>query len=297
MKNLSAVDRIVRLVSGLVFIEAGYFWLGGGMQFIAVSLGLILLATALLGFCPINRVFNFSSLRESSWSMKGWSWAALVLLVVVILFGGSYASNFMTRKVYLEDFNRMNHYYKQALFQTGLHNRDQAIANYDELVKQYAVFEGKYTAYHPYAIKADPQFNEDLARVSKMIMNVHEQVHGGDLQEAHLALEQVRPVFQDIFKRNGFSMLAVALVDFHDVMEMVLDAANAKDVAHVAITYADADAKLKLIEAEANDPEIQSIRQNLETVRQLAEDGKLEQLPAAANALKSSFVKVYLKRG
>ena len=54
-------------------------------------------------------------------------------------------------------------------------------------------------------------------------------VHTGDLHEAHLELEKVRPVFQEMFKRNGFSLLSVALVDFHDAMEVMLDAANAKD--------------------------------------------------------------------
>ena len=297
MKNLSAVDRIVRLVVSLVFIEIGYFWLGGGMQFLAVAIGVILLVTALAGFCPLNKLIGIRTLRENSWSMKGWSWATLILVVLVVLVGGSYTSNFVTKRVYLEEFNQMNHYYKQTLFLTGQQKREEAIANYDELVKQYAAYEYKYTTYHPYALKGDPQFNSDLARVSLMIAQVGKQVYEGDLEQAHLALEQVRPVFQDIFKRNGFSMLAVALVDFHDVMETVLDAANEKDVAHVAVTYADADIKLKAIEVEANDAEIQAIRKNLENVRQLAEDGKLEDLPGAANVLKSSFVKVYLKRG
>jgi len=297
MKNLGGIERVVRLILGLLLIEAGYFWLGGGAQMLAIAAGLLLLATALLGFCPVHKLLKINTLRTGAPPPRPWVGAALAVLVALILAGGSYASHFLSKKIYLEDFNRMNHYYKQALFHTGQQDREQAIANYDELVQQYGAFATKYSRYHPYALKRDPQFNADLARVSGLIAGVQEPVHGGDLAQAHRELEQIRPVFQEIFKRNGFSLLAVALVDFHDVMELVLDAANAKDPGHVAVAYADADSKLKAVEAEAQDAEIRAIRDHLETVRRLAEAGELEQLPAAANALKSSFVKVYLKRG
>ena len=297
MLNLGTIDRVIRLIVGLLLVEGGYFWLGGGLQVLLIALGLILVATAAIGFCPLMRLFRFSTLRENARPMKGWGWISLGLVVLIVFVGGSYASVFMTKKLYLEDFNQMNNFYKQALYQTGQNNRDQAIDNYDKLVMEYSDFMDKYLGYHPYVLKGDEQFTADLQRVSKMIGGVADQVHDGDLQQAHLALEQVRPIFQEIFKRSGFSMLAVALVDFHDVMEMVLDAANAKNAGHVGVSYADADVKLNAIEAEANDVEIQAIRQNLEKVRQLAEEGQLEELPAAANTLKSSFVKVYLKRG
>jgi hypothetical protein len=134
--------------------------------------------------------------------------------VAVILLVGSYASDFFTRKFFLDDYNQMNNYYKQALFNTGQNNREKAVENYDRLVTEYAAFQVKYSTYHPYAIKGDAQFNADLERVAVMIAGVTEGVHQGDLSQAHVALEHVRPVFQDIFKRNNFSMLAVALVGF-----------------------------------------------------------------------------------
>ena len=48
-----------------------------------------------------------------------------------------------------------------------------------------------------------------------------------------------------MFKRNGFSMLSVALVDFHDAMETILTAASAKDVAGVTSLYPSVSEKLK----------------------------------------------------
>jgi hypothetical protein len=137
----------------------------------------------------------------------------------------------------------------------------------------------------------------DLQRVDGLIQAVHALVQGGDLLQAHLGLEQVRPVFQDLFKRNGFSMLAVALVDFHDAMELILDAANAKDAAKTLALYPAISAKLQPVESEAPDAEIQAIRKNLDGLQALAQQGQVEQLPAQAQALKSSFIKVYLQRG
>jgi hypothetical protein len=89
----------------------------------------------------------------------------------------------------------------------------------------------------------------------------------------------------------------VALVDFHDEMELILDAANAQEAAKVVALYPEVSAKLQVIEAETNDAEIQTIRQNLESLLSLAQEGRADELPAQAGELKSSFVKVYLKRG
>jgi hypothetical protein len=92
-------------------------------------------------------------------------------------------------------------------------------------------------------------------------------------------------------------MLSIALVDFHDVMELILDAANAKDPQKVIALYPQLEEKLKAVEQVTNDDEIQAIRKNLDELLKLAQDNKIEELPGKADKLKSSFVKVYLKRG
>jgi hypothetical protein len=217
--------------------------------------------------------------------------------LVAVLVGGSYGSHFMTRKLFLEDFNAMNDHYKQTLFLTGKNERAKATEKYDLLLPAFARFQAKYSAYRPYALKNDTQLSSDLVAVQGMLQGVNEQVRTGDLQQAHLALEKVRPVFQQVFKRNGFSMLAVALVDFHDDMELMLEAATSKNADKLVALYPQVSDKLKAIEAEANDAEIQTIRQNLDALRALAEAKTLGALPPAGDALKTSFVKVYLKRG
>ncbi len=297
MNNLHPIDRFVRAFAGIALLELGYFWLAGGWQIGAFVVGAVLLITALAKFCPLYSLLGLRT-GHAQTNAPGKVYAVLAGLgLLAVLVGGSYASQFFTRKLFLEDFNAMNDYYKQTLFLTGKNERAKAIEKYDLLLPAFARFQAKYSAYRPYALKNDTQLAADLASVQGMLAGVNEPVRTGDLQQAHLALEKVRPVFQQMFKRNGFSMLAVALVDFHDDMELMLEAAESKNADKLLALYPQVSDKLKAIEAEASDAEIQTIRKNLDALRDQAQAKSLDALPAAGEALKTSFVKVYLKRG
>jgi uncharacterized protein HemY len=80
-------------------------------------------------------------------------------------------------------------------------------------------------------------------------------------------------------------------------MELVLDAANAKDASKVIALYPQVSEKLKAVEEQANDLEIQAIRKNLDQALATANSANHDQLATQAETLKSSFIKVYLKRG
>ena len=297
MNNLHPIDRFARAFGGIALLELAYFWLSGSAQIAAYAVGAVLLVTALVKFCPLYSLLGLrtGNAQTAASSTTMVSLAAVVLLAAAV--GGSYASNFFSRKFFLEDFNVMNDHYKQTLFLTGKNERAKANAKYDLLMPAYAKFQDKYSTYRPYALKSDTQLSSDLLAVQTMLQGVNDQVRTGDLHEAHLALEKVRPVFQEVFKRNGFSMLAVALVDFHDAMELMLDAATAKNADKLVELYPQVSDKLKAIEAEANDAEIQTIRKNLDALLAAANAKTLDVLPATGDALKTSFVKVYLKRG
>jgi len=297
MRNMSTLDRIIRLVISLALFQLAYFWLAGGLQIVIFVVGIIALGTAALGSCPLYRLIGIRTDRADARPLGRVGILASALLVIGLLVGGSYASDFFTRKRFIEDFNAMNTSYKQALFYTGQNDRVQAIANYDHLVVAYAGFQAKYISYHPYAIKGDAQFAGDLADVAQTIVSTSTNVHTGDLTLAHKQLETIRPVFQDIFKRNDFSMLSITLVDFHDAMELILDPANAKNPQQVIAIYPQVSEKLHAVEAEVNDAEIQAIRANLDGLLSLAQHDAADGLPAKAGELKSSFVKVYLVRG
>ena len=295
--NLIPLDRLIRALVGIALLELAFFWLVGGLQIGAYVIGAVLLLTALVRFCPIYRILGLQINYSQKPKPSALSFALAVTLLLIAVVAGSYASSFFTRKLFLEDFNAMNDHYKQTLFLTGKNERVKANEKYDLLVPAYAQFQGKYSTYRPWVIRSDVQWGSDLVAVQGMLQGVNDQIRSGDLQKAHLALEKVRPVFQDMFKRNGFSMLAVALVDFHDAMELMLDAAATKNTEKMKSLYPELNDKLKAIEAVSNDAGIQEIRKNLDALIGLANTNSTDALASAADLLKSSFVKVYLKRG
>lgn len=296
-RNVGGLDVVLRLFIAEVLLLGAFFWAHGAAQIVLYLFSAVAFFTATFQFCGLYTIVGVTTCpiktKEFSKNKRFISAAALILFLML----GAYYSNFFSKKFFLEDFSRMNHYYKQTLFFTGQNNRDESVKNYKNLVTEYSVFHLKYSKYHPYVIASDKQFNGDLEKVNKIIISLGDRVVGGNLPEVHIEFEAIRPVFQDILKRNGFSMLAVYLVDFHDVMELVLDGADAKSSSEVISAYTIADSKLKAVEEVANDEEIQNIRQKLETVLSLAKSGNSEALPKAGGELKSAFVKVYLKRG
>jgi hypothetical protein len=294
--NIGTLDRFIRAILGPVLVASGIFWVAGALQVVLILLGVIISATALIGFCPIYLPFNLST-NKNAVKLSGKGIIALPVVLILVLVAASLASTYITRKQFLENYNAMNSNYKQALFQTGLKNRDESIKYYSQLQTTYVEFSSKYASYRPYALSGDTQFSADLATVSKIIAESAPLVQTGDLAQAHVQLEQVRPIFQEMFKRNGFSLLAMNLVDFHDVMEKLIDDGAKKDAAASLEHYAEADRLLKSVEAELNDADVQGIRQSLDALLKLAQDGKVDDLAAQADALKKSFLKVYLIRG
>lgn len=63
--NEAGWDRIVRVVLGLVLL---YLWLGGVLSgTVAIVLGIIgiiLLITGIVGFCPLYRVLGFATRKQ-----------------------------------------------------------------------------------------------------------------------------------------------------------------------------------------------------------------------------------------
>jgi len=196
--------------------------------------------------------------------------------------------------LFLKDFNQVNNPYKETLFATGQGLRNESINFYVNLTVALTAFQEKYKYYRPQVIESDKQFSKDMENVSVIISDVRNGIYTGNLTESHKKLEEVRPIFQKILTRNGLLPLSVALVDFHDVMELVLDAANKKDASKVAEVYPKADEKLRAVEAISSEPGIMSIRANLNEVLNLAKENKTAELPAKAGELKASYVKVYL---
>jgi len=296
-RNENTIDRLLRVLVAEVFFLAAYFWFGGVVSIVLYVLGAIMLITAITGFCGLYMLLGINTLQKFSGKTKKITVIIFIILFIAIAIAGIYLSIFFSKKIFLNDFNAMNNYYKQTLFNTGQNKREISIDNYNKLAAEYNKFYDKYTTYHPYDLKKDSKFNQDLTNVLQMITGLKEKVYKGDLKQAHLDFEKIRPVLQDILKRNNFSLFAVYLVDFHDSMEVLIEKSDKKDAVGVLAAYGDSDGKLKSVEQEANDEEIKAIRAKLEELLGLAKGGKADELSKKAAELKSSFIKVYLKRG
>lgn len=297
IQNENIIDRFIRFLFAEISLLLALFWLGGIWQAIACVLGVVLFATALSGFCGLYRVFRFSTVRREKEKISKIRFFSFLAILLAVGVAGFYASSFFSKKFFVEDYNRMNDYYKQVLYNTGQDKREESISNYNQLLAQYAVFNEKYSRYHPLAIAGDKKFNQDLASIGELFESLRIMVNTGNLKTSHAEFEKARPIFQDILVRNGFSMFSIALVDFHDSMEKVIEAADKKDAAGVIISYVEADDKLKAVETGEIHEGVDAIRDNLEGVLELAKTGDPDSLSAKAAELKSSFIKVYMKAG
>jgi hypothetical protein len=62
--NESNVDRLIRAVAGVILLVLGLGVLGGAVAVVADVLGVVMLATAAIGFCPLYALANFSTLKK-----------------------------------------------------------------------------------------------------------------------------------------------------------------------------------------------------------------------------------------
>ena len=295
--NEGLIDRIIRIIIGSVALFSGGFWLGGIGQIVALIIGAVMTLTGLVGFCGIYTILKINTCSKNQKPLTSPQVVSIVALFAILTGAGSFASIKITQNKFLEDFNKMNGSYKQALFLTGQSKRDEAKSNYDQWVIGFLDFFQKYSQYKPFVLRNDSQFNSDLDKVANIIKDSKSGVYEGDLPLTHKKLEEVRPIFQEMFKRNGFSMLSITLTDFHDSMEKLITAADAKKPADIIRDYPETNGILVQIEAELNDTDIKSIRQNLDALLNLAKENKVDDLSKKAAELKGSFVKVYLIKG
>lgn len=61
-KNESQLDRILRIIGGIILLVLDFSGIvQGGLAVVALVLGLILVGTGIIGFCPLYALFKFST--------------------------------------------------------------------------------------------------------------------------------------------------------------------------------------------------------------------------------------------
>ena len=64
LQNESQTDRIVRFLAGLVVAFASYSYFTGLLQLVLYIVAVILLVTAITGFCLIYKLVGISTLKK-----------------------------------------------------------------------------------------------------------------------------------------------------------------------------------------------------------------------------------------
>ena len=67
-KNEGTVDRVIRVVLGIILIGLGiYFQASWGLvaMIVLIILGLIALITGIIGFCGLYKIFKISTIKKN----------------------------------------------------------------------------------------------------------------------------------------------------------------------------------------------------------------------------------------
>ena len=63
--NEGPVDRIIRVIIGIALVALGLLGVASGVWiWVAYILGAILLITGIVGFCPLYKLFKFSTAKK-----------------------------------------------------------------------------------------------------------------------------------------------------------------------------------------------------------------------------------------
>ncbi len=63
IKNESTMDRAIRAIVGVVILYVAYAILTGLVAFLGYIVGIVLLFTAITGYCPLYKILGISTLK------------------------------------------------------------------------------------------------------------------------------------------------------------------------------------------------------------------------------------------
>lgn len=64
MKNEGTIDRWIRGIIAIIFFYAGYYSTVGLWSILAYVLGIVLLLTAITGYCPLYKALGISTRKK-----------------------------------------------------------------------------------------------------------------------------------------------------------------------------------------------------------------------------------------
>lgn len=63
-QNEGSIDRIIRAIVGVVFSVSGFYFFTGIPQIVVYIVGVVMLVTAVTGFCGLYAVFHINTKKK-----------------------------------------------------------------------------------------------------------------------------------------------------------------------------------------------------------------------------------------
>lgn len=230
----------------------------------------------------------------------------LVIILGTILIGGYITYDYFTEKTFFKDYDSLNNNFKQALFSTG-NNHDIALDKVTIYNSNIIKFFHRYKTYKPDQFNRDSFFMDDMDKILGLSNKALSLTQNSEFEHAHLTLEEVRDVWQQIFIRNKIISLNYLMVDFHDLMELAEVKALDKDVDGVLYycpILKERWSEMFKVETKLVGDKLINfydlLKQEDKNINDLciaAETHNLEDLPELGVRLKQGFIKPYLTYG
>ena len=64
-RNIGTIDRVLRVLAGIALVVVGFAVLEGTVGIVIGVIGLIPLATGLIGWCPLYSLFNLRTKKQT----------------------------------------------------------------------------------------------------------------------------------------------------------------------------------------------------------------------------------------
>jgi hypothetical protein len=288
-RNLGLLDRLLRLLAAEVLALAAYFWLGGWAAWLAGAAAVVLLVTAVTGYCSLYVPFRISTVRGAA-SRSSWFWLAPLLLIIALLpyFGGRYSAQ-VTSQRFLNDFASMDLQMIKAINGLAINNRLRAVQGIQAWRSSFQAFAERYGDYRPHLIKGDRQFGADLAATRQVGAVVESLAYAGELSSAGGKLVALRNRWVAALNRSGVDTSQVSLFSLGAAIDWLNEAAANKDAPTILIFYPLTTQLIADLESAYSEASVDAVQQALDDLMEAARQGEADQFVPLAKALQQKY--------
>ncbi len=200
MKNLSTMDRLLRIILAEVCILVAFFWVTAEWQIPLYLIAAMMLFQAATATCGIYRLLGWNSCEVVKRRDKNLM-TAFVVVALLLAVAGSYGSAAITRNIFLTDAESVNSSYSMTIQSLSQGNRENALMQYENLNSTFRIFSNKYSEYRPLTVKFDGNFTIEMNNVSAAISGSGEDIRQGDLVRGRERLLTAGPDIRRMLNR------------------------------------------------------------------------------------------------